>query len=232
MPPKKLYVEGVGNVTIKQNPRAKNITLRIIPGPELIVSAPRMLSEKRARTIIAEKQHWIQKKLQSTLFQKNPYQYGDVISSLHFDIVLHNAGLPVPKPEERVIHWLVDENMDREETQENIRLQLREFLRKEAKAYLPQRVAWLAGKFNFSYARVSVKDSKTRWGSCSVKKNINLSLYLMRLPSHLIDYIILHELCHTVHMNHGDSFHQLMARVTDYKEQVYRKELRGYRTGL
>jgi predicted metal-dependent hydrolase len=87
-------------------------------------------------------------------------------------------------------------------------------LRKEAADYLPGRTARLAGEHGFSYRRVSLRASRTRWGSCSAVNNINLSIFLMRLPAHLIDYVILHELAHTVHKNHGPLFWQLLEQLT------------------
>ncbi len=79
-------------------------------------------------------------------------------------------------------------------------------LRRKALVYLPGRTEELAREHGFSYGRVSVRRSRTRWGSCSAINNINLSLFLMQLPSHLIDYVILHELVHTIHKNHSADF--------------------------
>jgi predicted metal-dependent hydrolase len=102
------------------------------------------------------------------------------------------------------------------------------FLRKEAKRLLPDRTKQLADKFGFKFSDIKIQSSKTRWGSCSQAKSINLSLYLMLLPAHLIDYVILHELCHTKEMNHGDKFWSLMDKVTAGKSKEYRKELKNY----
>lgn len=105
-----------------------------------------------------------------------------------------------------------------------------EAMRSEAKATLPQRVALLAQAHGFSYTSVTIRPSKTRWGSCSGHNSISLSLYLMRVPQHLRDYVILHELCHTVHHNHSDQFWQLMDKVTQGNAKSLRKELRQYNT--
>lgn len=88
-----------------------------------------------------------------------------------------------------------------------------ERLRKEAKAFLPGRVSELAAVHGFEYNRVFIKHNVSNWGSCSSKKNINLNLNLMRLPAELRDYVILHELCHLRHMNHGPEFHSLLESV-------------------
>lgn len=102
------------------------------------------------------------------------------------------------------------------------------FLRKEAKRLLPDRTKQLADKFGFEFSGVKIQSSKTRWGSCSRAQSINLSLYLMLLPAHLIDYVILHELCHTKEMNHGLNFWRWMDRVTDGMSKEMRKELKKY----
>ncbi len=101
-------------------------------------------------------------------------------------------------------------------------------LRKRAKQYLPLRLSSLAEIHHFHYSGVSIRKSKTRWGSCSSKKTINLSFYLMLLPEHLADYVLLHELCHTIHMNHGPEFWKLLDSVTGGRAKLLRKELRSF----
>lgn len=64
---------------------------------------------------------------------------------------------------------------------------------------------------------MKINSSKHRWGSCTSKRNINLSLYLMMLPEHLINYVILHELTHTIELNHGQRFWQILDQLCDGK---------------
>lgn len=101
-------------------------------------------------------------------------------------------------------------------------------LRSRAKAFLPGRTAELASMFGFSYNRVSIKHNVSNWGSCSSKGNINLNLNLMRLPDHLRDYVILHELCHLTHMNHGPEFHALLESVCP-GHRVLSRELKNWK---
>ena len=88
-----------------------------------------------------------------------------------------------------------------------------ESLRKQAKAELPVRLKELALRYGFIYNRVAIKHNATNWGSCSSKGNINLNLNIVRLPSVLQDYILLHELCHLRHQDHGHAFHLLLEHV-------------------
>ena len=88
-----------------------------------------------------------------------------------------------------------------------------ESLRRQAKKELPRRLAILADRYDFLYNRVAIKHNATNWGSCSAKGNINLNLNIVRLPGVLQDYILLHELCHLRHHDHGHGFHLLLEHV-------------------
>lgn len=86
-------------------------------------------------------------------------------------------------------------------------------LRSQAKRDLPVRLAELAARYGFEYNRVTIKHNATNWGSCSARNNINLNLNIVRLPGILQDYILLHELCHLKHHDHGQAFHLLLEHV-------------------
>jgi hypothetical protein len=88
-----------------------------------------------------------------------------------------------------------------------------ESLRAKAKAALPPRLAELAARYGFRYHRVTIKHNTSNWGSCSSKGNINLNLNLMRVPVPLQDYILLHELTHLRHPDHGPAFHTELERL-------------------
>ena len=103
-----------------------------------------------------------------------------------------------------------------------------EHLRLKAKQHLPQRVAQMASQLGLRYGRVTIRAARSKWGSCSAENNISLSLYLMMLPSHLQDYVIVHELCHTVHHNHSAKFHALVDKCLQGREKELAKELRHH----
>lgn len=92
-----------------------------------------------------------------------------------------------------------------------------ESLRRQAKSELPPRLSVLAARYGFTYSRVTIKHNATNWGSCSSKGNINLNLNIVRLPRILQDYVLLHELCHLRHLDHGHAFHLLLEHLlTDH----------------
>ncbi len=119
-----------------------------------------------------------------------------------------------------------------ERLQEWLRKVVEEALRRNAKIVLPPRLRQLATQHGFTCGNVKINSSRGRWGSCSAQKNINLSYFLLLLPVHLIDYVLLHELCHTREMNHSDRFWALMDKVSDGKADAWREELKKYRTEL
>lgn len=88
-----------------------------------------------------------------------------------------------------------------------------ETMRRKAKEELPVRLYELASRYGFRYNKVTIKRNSTNWGSCSSRNNINLNLNIVRLPHILRDYILLHELCHLRHHDHGQAFHLLLEHV-------------------
>ena len=103
-----------------------------------------------------------------------------------------------------------------------------EELRRAAREDLPERIARLSAATGLRYEKLSIRASRTKWGSCSGQNHISLSLYLMTLPEVLRDFVILHELCHTVHHNHSPRFHALLDRLTGGREKELSRELRRY----
>ena len=125
-----------------------------------------------------------------------------------------------------------DADFSDEKLQAWLRKVIEEALRRNAKIVLPPRLYMLSMQHNLPYKSVKINSSSGRWGSCSAQGNINLSYYLVLLPKHLIDYVLLHELAHTREMNHGERFWDLLDRMTDGKAQALRAELRKYQTKI
>ena len=103
-------------------------------------------------------------------------------------------------------------DLEKSESQHLVKEMIRHALRHEAKRILPRKTMEFARKLNLQVSDVKINKSTSRWGSCSGKKSINFSLYLMLLPEKQIDYVVLHELAHTVEMNHGEKFWALLSR--------------------
>ncbi|MDR3328515.1 MAG: M48 family metallopeptidase [Prevotellaceae bacterium] len=134
-----------------------------------------------------------------TLPQRTSYAAADAMVCEKMDWI--KEALQKNKEQEQRLHHFSEEDVER--------------LRRQAKQFLPQRVAALAARHGLSYSRITIKNIHSRWGSCSAQNNLNFSIYLMHLPDDLVDHVILHELCHTVHKNHGPKFWALLDSLTN-----------------
>ena len=103
-----------------------------------------------------------------------------------------------------------------------------EELRRAAKADLPDRIGRLSRITGLKYNKLTIRASRTKWGSCTGTNNISLSLFLMTLPEHLRDFVIVHELCHTVHHDHSPKFHALVDRLVGGNEKALNRELKAF----
>jgi predicted metal-dependent hydrolase len=200
-------------INFRKSLKARNISIRIKPFEGVLVTVPSFLSFKIAKDFVESKMSWIQKNLHKIQSQEQ-LQTNFIIGSI-FKTKFHSIFIDSYSEEKNTFLkenksikiYISDENeIQSIENQNYIRNVIEKILRIEAKSFLPKRVDELAKKHNFNYQKLAIKNTKTRWGSCSFKNNINLSLHLMRLREELIDYVILHELVHTKVKNHSIEF--------------------------
>ena len=93
-------------------------------------------------------------------------------------------------------------------------------LQQEACRKISERTAYFAGKIGVSYGRITLRQQKTRWGSCSANGNLNFNWLLILAPPEVLDYVVVHELCHRRQMNHSQAFwNEVSAVLPGYKEQ-------------
>jgi len=233
MTTKYVNIEQVGQVTFIINERSRRIRLSVKSDAEIVVSMPPSALYRDAIRFVESKTDWITKqqtKLQAGLtlfapescFKTRFHQLA--ITKGNTDRVYNRVG-------NGVIQIFIPEKVNHElpKVQEFIKKTLIDVMRWEAKIYLPKRLKELADKHGFKFQDVSIKNAKTRWGSCSSANNINLNLHLMRVPEHLIDYVLLHELAHTVEKNHGKKFWSLLEHCYPNARKAD-KEMNNYRT--
>ena len=204
----------LGSLIVRVNPRARSLVFRT-KSDAVYVSVPPGTTTKEVKRAIdlnykIDAEHF---KLSLILGEKEQF--------------LANSRLGVMQIVCPPQADFTDENL-----QNWLRKVIEESLRRNAKSILPPRLEHLSAQCGLPYASVKINSSQGRWGSCSARKNINLSYYLVLLPSHLIDYVLLHELCHTREMNHSERFWDLLDRFTDGKALALRKELKKYRTEI
>ncbi|HEY4786422.1 MAG TPA: SprT family zinc-dependent metalloprotease [Bacteroidales bacterium] len=230
------YFKSIGDVVFVKNNRAKSLRITVRPNKGVKVTVPKHVSLTNAFRFVEEKSGWIKKSLEkvraveknSTLF-KPGFEFSTRYHKLEF-IFQPDCQLTARVGNGLIrIFYSTEDKLLGTTGQDFIRKAVDYALRKEAKMFLPQRVEYLADKFGFKYSGLRIKNLKSRWGSCSVTNNINLNIHLMRLPDYLIDYVILHELTHTVHKNHGKQFWQTLDTVSG-NARLFAKEMKGYRT--
>lgn len=238
MPERIIDIHGVGNVLFKYSSRARHLNISVKPFIGARVSIPIGMSYNYAIRIVIEKKYWIKRhfdkmkefeKLQTQFDENSDY------STKYHKLILrkanrNNISVRLSRGKINVI-YPTELNSDSKELQIVIRKGIERALKIEAKQYLPEKVIKLADKFDFKYNKLTLKNIKSRWGSCSRKNNINLSIHLMRLPEHLIDYVILHELVHTVHHNHSARFWNLLNKITGDAKKLD-KEVGKYRIAI
>jgi predicted metal-dependent hydrolase len=166
-----------------------------------------------AEKFLEEKKSWIEKtlrRMKARIPQKLIYTSENLPRTNYHEFIITPVKGDVLsfKLSQGLCEIFIPEKVDMksEHSQQWIRKAIAETLRKEAKVILVNRVHELASTNGFQIKEVKIKNMKTRWGSCSTRGNINLNLYLMRLPENLRDYIIYHELVHTLHHNHSNAF--------------------------
>lgn len=144
------------------------------------------------------------------------------------------ARAPLRMPKDRILYFLSEKaswirmQQGRMQERENMRQQARihldaaqeKELRERAKSVLAQRTAYFARQVGVTYGRITVRDQKTRWGSCSQTGNLNFNFRLILAPPEVMDYVVVHELCHRRQMNHSAQFWQEVAQVLpDYRKR-------------
>ena len=223
----------LGDIVVSVSARARRLTFRGKPGAIYVTvpvgtRSPEVLSaiEKLRPKLAAMKERTSRKSIDLDYRIEADYFKLSLISGKRDKFLAHSelGETQIVCPE--------GVNFEDDNLQEWLLKVIAEALRRNAKIILPQRLYMLSKMHNLPYKAVKINNSQGRWGSCSATKSINLSFYLMLLPKHLIDYVLLHELCHTREMNHGDKFWQLLDKLTDNRSQALRAELKNYKTSL
>ncbi len=224
MATKKIELEGVGPVTLVKS--AQNRSLRLtVTANGIRVSMPRWTPFSAGKAFAEHHAEWISREL-----AKRPtaqLEAGQRIGKLHylrFEQILDDKP-PTSRVTgtEVVVRLQPSEHIEDPDVQQRAVTAAARALKREAEQLLPPRLRALSEKHGLGYKSVSVKSLKRRWGSCDSQKNIVFNLYLMDLSWEYIDYVICHELTHTVHMNHGPEFWKLLTQLNPRARDISRQ---------
>lgn len=225
----------IGKVSFIRKPSVRNLKITIKPFIGVRVIVPGYVSLESAGKFVEEKRSWIrstQLKLAKYENRVTVYDENTEYTTRDHRLVLERhskATIKTVISQGKVVVYFPDFAEVRDpRVQKAIKRALSQAYRLEANKYLPERIKELAEKHNLRYNRISVRDNKTRWGSCSRDNNINLNIHLMRLPQPLCDYVILHELSHIVHKHHQKPFWQFLEQLTGGSAKILDRELNKY----
>ena len=234
---KTVHYPEIGDVRFVKSTKAKRISLTVKLLKGVIVTVPYSASYEEAERFVKEKYNWILKskakiekvEQQQTVFT-NETEYCTKFRTLKLipdereNLRLHVSDTFIE------IYYPKNLPVTHKGVQGAIKRAMEHTWRIEAHEYLPARLKELAQKFNFKYSNLTIKNTRSFWGSCATNNSITLSLHLMHLPDYLIDYVLLHELCHTIHKNHAKGFWDLLNKVSAGKAKELANEMKQYST--
>lgn len=231
IPERVLEDEELGHIRVRVNARARRLTFRIredaiqvtVPPGTPLAEVGNAVEQLRPRLRVAKQ------KQSRPLIDLN-YRIDTEYFKLTLVSGMRDRFLSRSELGEMQIICPPDADFSDKDLQAWLRKVIEEALRRNAKIILPPRLYALSLQHNLSYKSVKINSSSGRWGSCSARGDINLSYFLVLLPRHLIDYVLLHELAHTREMNHSERFWTLLDGMTGNKAQALRAELRKYKT--
>ena len=219
--------EEFGVIIIRRSAKASHIRIRVAPDGKLRASLPLYAPVFLVKRLIKNSRVQL-RALLSEHHGDTQYADGMRIGKSHTLIIRYRpqAKVSAVRHGQQIIVALPNEGALAEQpTIRIIRDAVIEALRIEAKSHLPMRLAFLAKQHGFNYSKVRFSHAGSRWGSCSSNGTISLNIALMKLPFELIDYVLIHELSHTVQMNHSEDFWQLVSRA-DPAYKLHRRLLK------
>jgi predicted metal-dependent hydrolase len=172
--------------------------------------------------------NWITDQQQKFETKKSKIEVRQFQTKLHSISIVAGTGNKTKVNFTEIEIRLADLNSDSSRSYlENVMVGIYRF---EAHKILPSRLSELAQKHGFQFNRLTIRNNKRNWGSCSSKNNISLNLQMMKLPDELIDYILLHELVHTRIKNHGPQFWDKLEELTNFRARELSKQVRKFST--
>ena len=203
----------------------RTLSLSVLKDGNIVIKAPISMKDETINRFVQEKQDWIRQKL--SLINKTNTKFEDVIHYRKF-LLYGNK------------YSLVTDDIKKIETNDNFQIvipkkiepakmlkSLKLWYKKVAKQILSERLAFIESRIKLKSSSFRIGDSKGRWGSCNSKGTICLNFRVIMLPPALIDYVIVHELCHLVEMNHSKNFWKLVSTFLPNVENL-KKAIKEY----
>lgn len=232
-----IALSGIGEIKVRRGANIKYLRIRMAPARGIWVSVPFGVSRKQIECFLEDNRAWIRENYKNMQIYEQETGVGlrigaEIKTKYHVLKIAETDELkPFYRIEKETIILLIPKRVDFNRVEKIIQQFLVEVYALESRCYLPGRVKYYAEKFGFKYGRLSFRNNISNWGSCSSNDNISLNVKLMKLPNEIIDYVILHELCHTVEKNHSLAFWKLVGKVCP-NYVILRNQLKRYNTRL
>lgn len=223
---------------VRISPRSRRVRLNLSLRDGLTVVIPKGFDARRIPAIVEARKGWIEKHLRRfstaalSAAENPPDLLPETIDLPALEEIWHVAYLPAGaqkdaalqevEPGILVLRGAVGDHAV-------CRGLLKQWLRHRAAERLVPLLARVAEENGFRYGRVTIRSQRTRWGSCSAKKTISLNCHLLLLPLDVVRYVLLHELCHTVFMNHSEKFWSLLDRFAPDSQSMRRRLRDGWK---
>ncbi len=201
---------------IRVSDRAKRLTIRILPKGRVEVVLPKKMPERFAHSFVESRASWIKKQL--LLQQKKheakqiyTFETGERIPFLGTELTLSIA-----EKNTKTLAYRYGETLFvscRDADKEKIRLAIHQWYKNQAKILFEREVRILADRLDVAVGKITIKNQKSLWGSCSRKGNLNFNWRLLLAPPQIVQYIVVHEVVHLIHHNHGEKFWSLVSRL-------------------
>jgi predicted metal-dependent hydrolase len=230
MPQRTVLIPDIGEVLLVKRRGTKSVRLSVTAAGQVRVSMPSWTPYQTGENFARSKSDWLQQQIGK--YAQQSFQPGMSIGKDHkLQFVKTSSQKITAKitPTEVKIHTGLD--FQRAQVQQKARQASEKALRQESETLLVDRLQQLARQHGFSFKSARIKKLTSRWGSCSSRKEITLSYFLIQLPWHLIDYVLIHELVHTQHMNHGKDFWEAFGKALP-NVRALQKEIRDYKPRL
>jgi predicted metal-dependent hydrolase len=201
---------------VQINKRARNISVRVderTGGVELVL--PRFVAKAEGLAFVREKTHWILRQLRD-LPPRVPFEDGAVIPILGEDhVIMH-------RPDERGTVWVeaAQRTINVAGEAPHVRRRVTDWLKKEARKEMTTRADAAAETLNKRILKIQIRDTRSRWGSCSEDARLSFSWRLMMAPENVLAYVVAHEVAHLVELNHSNRFWRLVDRLCPRNEQA------------
>lgn len=222
-------------ITIRRSPRAKRLSLQIeSEKPELILVIPRYALSLQIDSFIRKQTPWIEKHWNQALkkAQRRPKRQckdGDIYfyfgETLSLKLIPSLSWKPNIRVNGKNLEISLHQATTLSEGKKTIKKAVQEFYRKKAEEVIHDRLQFFNEHYGLKYNRVIFRNQKTRWGSCSSAKNLNFNWRLIMAPIEIIDYVVVHELCHLKYMNHSAAFWKFVSE-TMHNHKELRKWLK------